>query len=143
MLKSKTLIPIVLIVFCAIGLISYFTTSHIHTIRKLNESVKHIPEVYEDSIPFIDLNDKKVVEEQMRKIKRYKSILGETVKHLPNKIFEDEEETKLRSLAESFNEFEDVKIVDPNTEKIGSIQKWFVRSMKQYTSNIVLYPYYF
>ena len=143
MLKSKTLIPIVLIVFCAIGLISYFTTSHIHTIRKLNESVKHIPEIYEDSIPFVDLNDKKVVEEQMRKIKRYKSILGETVKHLPNKIFEDEEETKLRSLAESFNEFEDVKIVDPNTEKIGSIQKWFVRSMKQYISNIVLYPYYF
>ena len=71
-----------------------------------------------------DLNDKKVVEEQIRKIKRYRAILGETVRHLPNKIFEEEEETKLRSLAESFNEFEDVKIVYPNVEKIGSIQKW-------------------
>ena len=100
-----------------------------------------MPITYEDSIPFIDLNNKEVIEEQIRKIKRYKSIEGETVRHLPTNIIK--EETKLRSLAESFNEFEDVRVVDPNTEPINKIQSWLMRSIRQYTSNIVLYPYNF
>ena len=94
----------------------------------------------DDSIPFIDLNNKKVMAEQIRKITRYKVIFGETVRHLPTKI---EEETKLRSLAESFNEFDDVKVVDPNTESLTNIQKWLMKSIRQYSSSIILYPYSF
>ena len=95
----------------------------------------------EDEIPFIDLNDRDAVEEEMRKIKSYKSIEGETVRHLDPHLLEDR--TKLRGLATDGNEFTDVKIVDPNTDGYDKIRKWFVKSMKQYTSNIVLYPYAF
>ena len=141
MMKAKTILPIILVIFCSIGLISYFSISHIHSIRKLNESVKEILISYDDSIPFIDLSDKEIMDEQIRKIKRFKAIEGETVRHLPTQIIE--EDTKLRSLAESFNEFEDVRVVDPNTEPINKIQSWLMRSIRQYSSNIVLYPYNF
>ena len=108
---------------------------------KIEDIFSH-SEVEEGEIPDIDLNNREVVEEEIKKINYYKSIEGETVRHLDPKELEGENNHNLRSLATS-NEFDDVKIVDPNTDGYDKIRKWFIKSMKQYTSNIVLYPYAF
>ena len=130
MLNTKSILLIILIIFSSIGLYSsYFDTS------LENES--------SELFPTIDLNDREAIEEEIRKINQYKLIEGETVRHLISEKIEDEEKSgKLRSLATD-NVFDDVAIVDPVTESYRSIGKWFVRSAKQYTSTVVLYPYQF
>ena len=102
----------------------------------------------DEPINFIDLNDKEVIEEQLRKIAHYKSILGDTTRHLDPKEIEEEEEikensyNKLRFLADS-NTFDEVAIVDPNTDSPDQIKKWIMGNIKQYSSDIVVYPYSF
>jgi hypothetical protein len=120
--------------------IAAISATNLNPPRPVQNDIISDPIIVDDEIPFIDLNDRAVVEEEMRKINLYKSIEGETVRHLDPK--ELEEQNKLRGLAE-FNEFDNVKIVDPNTDDNGKIRKWLIRSIKQYTSNIVLYPYSF
>ena len=95
--------------------------------RPVQNDIISDPVIVDDEIPFIDLNDRAVVEEEMRKINLYKSIEGETVRHLDPK--ELEEQNKLRGLAE-FNEFDNVKIVDPNTNYYAKIRKLLIKSIK-------------
>lgn len=90
--------------------------------------------------PVIDLNDKKAVEEEIRKINHYILIEGETIRHLISKKEDEDKSENLRSLVND-NLFDDVVIVDPTTEPYSKIGKWFIRSAKQYCSSIVLYPY--
>ncbi len=83
------------------------------------------------------------MKEQLRKMRRFEMIEGDYIRHLnPKEIEEELKADKLRSLAES-NLFDDVAIVDPNTDPYDKIKTWFVKSMKQFSSNIVLYPYSF
>ena len=141
MLNIKSILPIILVIFGLIGLISYFTASHIHSTRKLNESANKVPEMLlYKPIPFIDLNDKDAVEEEIRKINYYKAIEGETLSF--SNLKKMEEELKLRSLAE-YNIFENVGIVDAATVEPSQVRAWFIKAWKQYTSNIILYPYAF
>ena len=141
MLKAKDLLSITLVILASIGFITYFSSSQRPPLRKLNEPVKIAKEstFSDNSIPFIDLNDEKVLEQEYKKILRYKSIEGEVLRHLPPK---KEEDGKLRSLA-SQNEFDDVGIVDPKTESYDQIAKWFTRKANQFSSKIILYPYSF
>ena len=141
MKSLKTILPIILVIVVSIGLICYLTQSHIHSIRKLNESANK-ESIYEP-LTFIDLNDKEVMKEQLRKIRHFEAIEGNVIRHLnPKEIEEELKSNSLRSLAE-YNEFDDVVIVDPNTDPYDKIKKWFIRSMKQFSSNIVIYPYAF
>ena len=141
MKSLKIILPIILVIVVSIGLICYLTQSHIHSIRKLNESANKDP-IYEP-LTFIDLNDKEVMKEQLRKIRHFEAIEGNVISHLNPKEIEDElKSNSLRSLAE-YNQFDDVVIVDPNTDPYDRIKKWFIRSMKQFSSNIVIYPYAF
>ena len=129
MIKTKSILQIILIIFSSIRLYSSFDTS-----LEIDSS---------ELFPTIDLNDREVVEEEIRKINQYKLIEGETIRHLISEELDDEEKSgKLRSLAE-YNLFDDVAIVDPTKESYRSIGKWFVRSAKQFSSTIVLYPYQF
>ena len=129
MIKTKSILQIILIIFSSIRLYSSFGTS-----LEIDSS---------ELFPTIDLNDREVVEEEIRKINQYKLIEGETIRHLISEELDDEEKSgKLRSLATD-NLFEDVAIVDPSKESYRSIGKWFVRSAKQFSSTIVLYPYQF
>ena len=138
MIKAKTILPITLVILAILGAITYFPSPKKKPLRKLIEEVevKKDTSFSDDSIPFIDLNDKNVLEEQYKKILRYKTIEGEAIRHLPPK----KEEEKLRSLAD-YNVFEDVGIVDPKNEPYSQIQKWFTRKAKQFSSNIILYPF--
>ena len=72
MKSLKTILPIILVIVVSIGLICYLTQSHIHSIRKLNESANKDP-IYEP-LTFIDLNDKEVMKEQLRKIRHFEAI---------------------------------------------------------------------
>jgi hypothetical protein len=130
-----------LVIVIALGLIGYITQSHKYSIRKLNEEAN--AKLIDEPLQFIDLNDKEVMKEQLRKMRRFEMIEGDYIRHLnPKEIEEELKVDKLRSLAES-NLFDDVAIVDPNTDPYDKIKTWFVKSMKQFSSNIVLYPYSF
>ena len=136
MLNNKSILPKVLILLVLLGLYAPLEPS-------LQKDIKEIPEDISELFPRIDLNDRKAVEEEIRKINQYKLIEGETIRHLVTDELEDEEKSEsLRSLATD-NLFDDVVIVDPATEPYSSIGRWFTRSAKQYSSSIVLYPYQF
>ena len=141
MINIKSILPVILVILGSIGLISYFTASHIHSTRKLNESINKVPEFLSyKSIPFIDLNDKDAVKEEIRKINYYKAIEGETFRF--SNLKQKEEELKLRSLAQD-NIFEDVSIVDASLTSPWNFRYWVARNWKQYSSNIIVYPYSF
>ena len=154
MLQKKFLIPFLLAFFASIGLIAHLLISQTKVPRRLSQKVDPIeiqPQIKRSNIP--DLSDKKVVEEILRKIEQEKAFYPD-VYNLPHDYFEKELEENdrkfkekygnknLRKLAEN-NAFDDVTIVDPLTTSVGDIRKWFASSIKQYTSNIVLYPYNF
>jgi hypothetical protein len=140
-MKYKIVLPITLVIVVSIGLICYITQSHNYSIRKLNEHAN--AELVDEPLSFIDLNDPEVMREQVRKMRRFELIEGNYINHLnPKEIEEELKADKLRSLAES-NVFDDVVIVDPNTDSYDKIKRWFIKSMRQFSSNIILYPYAF
>ena len=142
MIKAKSILPIILVFLGSIGIITVYIAcpSNATRTRKLKVISNEQEEIEPyKPIPFIDLNDKNAVEEELRKIKHYKAIEGETVRHSSPL---EKEEVKLRSLATD-NIFDDVGLVDPYTASYYNIKTWFVRSMKELSSNIILYPYSF
>ena len=146
-MSHKVILPITLVIVISFGLICYMIQSYNYSVRKLNELNEEAnTELIDDHEPlkFIDLNDKEVMKEQLRKIRHFEMIEGDRIRHLiPEEIEEELKKDKLRSLAEN-NVFDtDVVIVDPNKDPYDRIKTWFVRNMKQFSSNIVLYPYSF
>ena len=154
MLQKKFLIPFLFVILASTGLIAHLLISQTKAPRRLSQNVDPIefqPQTKRSNIP--DLSDKKVVEEILRKIEQEKAFYPE-VYNLPHDYFEKEliendrkfkekyGNKNLRKLAEN-NAFDDVAIVDPLTTSIKDIQEWLASSIKQYTSNIVLYPYNF
>ena len=154
MLQKKFLIPFLFVILASTGLIAHLLISQTKAPRSLSQNVDPIefqPQTKRSNIP--DLSDKKVVEEILRKIEQEKAFYPE-VYNLPHDYFEKEliendrkfkekyGNKNLRKLAEN-NAFDDVAIVDPLTTSIKDIQEWLASSIKQYTSNIVLYPYNF
>ena len=142
---NKKLLYITFVAFISIGLFSYVSSSNLKSAKKLKESVSTVSNIKEEnndgSYPFIDLNDEEVMREQLRKVERFKSIEREVSRRLdPLEI--NEESNKLRNL-ETANTFDDVSIVDPNTVDYTHVQKWIFKNIKQYSSNIVAYPYSF
>ena len=142
MLYKKDILAIVLISLISIGLISYFTISHVHSLRNLNELANEKSN-YEPPI-FYDLNDEKTMEAIIRKIRHYESIVKDPMKHLgpPGPMELEKEGANLRSL-ESANYFENVKLIDPNRDGYYYIMRWISQTSKQFSSNIILYPYSF
>ena len=137
----KKFIPLISIVFISIGLISYITISHIKSIRRLNEVANNYSDI--QPISYLDLNDKKVMEEVLRKIRHYESIEGDPIKHLSiSEIEEEQKKQNIRSLAE-FNTFENVRLLDPCKDSYWYITRWIAQTSKQFSSNIILYPYAF
>ena len=88
MLDKKDIISLLLISFISIGFISYLAVSHINSLRKLNESANELPN--EDPPIFLDLNDKKTMEEILSKIRHYETIVP-PIKHFSFLDIEDEE----------------------------------------------------
>ena len=130
-------------IFCiSIGLISYFTVSHIKSIRELKELANEVPEFVPTT--FLDLNDENVVEEILQKIEKYKSLESNQIRHFSLSEIEEKEKNskKLRNLVDA-NTFEDVGLIDPMTESYYYIMEWMAKKMRQYTSSIILYPYGF
>ena len=152
MLQKQYLLPLILTFLISSGLIEYLITSHIQTIRKLNQKANSVPSYEPTNIP--DLNDPKVRGEIQRKIIEEKAFKHE-ITHLPDDFFDKElienerkflakhgNQSSLRRL-EQYNLFDDVSIVDPLTTSFSNIVKWFTRCIKQFSSNIILYPYQF
>lgn len=154
MFQKKVLIPLIFSFFIVSGLITHIMISKKKQIRRLSnlsQKIEKIPPYKKTKIP--DLSDKRVREEIQRRI-------AEEMAHTPDyyqvsedyyekelienerKFMEKYGKNKLRNLADA-NKFDDVSIVDPLTTSLGNLIGWFARSMKQYSSNIVLYPYQF
>ena len=140
MWNIKSLLKTKMILFTLIILLSSFNTFQMLSIEKSDESEN--TRLSDKSMSFIDLNDEEVIKEQLRKIAHFKSIEGQVIRHLDPKEIEDELNQNLRSLATT-NDFDDVALVDPNLEPYSKIQRWIMRSIKQYSSKIVVYPYAF
>ena len=142
MLYKKDILVVTLISLISIGLISYFTVSHVHSLRKLDELANENSN--DEPLIFYDLNDEKTMEKIIRKIRHYESIFKDPIRHLgaPDLKELEKEGAKLRSL-ESANVFQDVKLIDPNNDDYYYIMRWISQTSKQYSSNIILYPYYF
>ena len=141
MLNKKDILSIILISLVSIGLISYFTVSHINSLRKLNESSNDSSDI--KPLIFLDLNNKKTMQDIYQKIDHYKTIES-PIKHISASTLEEEEkeEKKLRNLEDS-NLFEDVSLINSATESYYYIMRWIASTAKQFTSNIILYPYAF
>ena len=151
MLRKRILLPLVITFFISCGLITHLVSTHTKKPRRLSQTVNPAPSYEPSIIP--DLSNPEVREEIQRKIMEEKAYTHDFIR-LPldyfEKEFEEEEkkarekngENNLRKL-EQYNYFDDVSIVDPLITPIVSIFKWFMRSMKQFSSNIILYPYQF
>ena len=143
MMKKKEIISLIIFSFFILGFISYFTVSHIASLRKLNESANDTKDIEPDT--FLDLNDKKTMDEVYLKILHYKSIEREPVRHLSISELEEEEKEeakKLRNL-EASNTFENAGLVDPTTESTYYTMRLISGTIKQFSSNIIFYPYSF
>ena len=128
MLNKKYFLSIVLILFLSIG---FKSTNDLSDVR--------------EPLSFIDLNDKKTMDEIYQKILNYQSIEGQSIRHISILDLEEEEkeeEKRLRNL-ETANIFEDVRIIDPIKDSYYYIMRWIAVTARQTTSSIILYPYYF
>ena len=139
MLKIKNVNPIICIILLTFGLISFISVSHFHSIRKLNRNANKIYFSFYDKE-----SSKKAIEEEIKKTQLYKALQANTIRHLnpyySNK--EDKEESKkiLRNLEES-NLFDNVALVNPVKESFYFISRWIFERVKQFSSNIIVYPY--
>ena len=140
-MKTKDILVLLFISIISIGFISYFTVSHIYSLRNLNKLANEQSNF--EPLIFYDLNDEKTMENIIRKIRHYESIT-QHISHLGPPDLEDPEKkgTSLRSL-EAANVFENVKLIDPNNDGYSNIMVWISQTLKQYSSNIILYPYSF
>ena len=128
MLNKKYFLSIVLILFLSIG---FKSTNDLSDVR--------------EPLSFIDLNDKKTMDEIYQKILNYQSKEGQSIRHISILDLEEEEkeeEKRLRNL-ETANIFEDVRIIDPIKDSYYYIMRWIAVTARQTTSSIILYPYYF
>ena len=140
-MPSKNNIFLITIFSISIGLISYFTISHIKSIRELKELANEVPEFIPTT--FLYLNDENIAEEILQKIEKYKSLESNQIRHFSlSEIEEEKNSQKLRNLADA-NIFEDVGLIDPLTESYYYIMEWMAKKMRQFTSSIILYPYSF
>ena len=142
MLYKKDIFVLALITLISIGFISYFTVFHINSLRNLNELAKEKPGF--EPVIFYDLNNKKIMDNIILKIRHYESIIKGPIIHLDHEDSNnlEKEKAKLRSLAES-NVFENTRLIDPNKDNYYYIMYWISQTAKQFSSNIILYPYSF
>ena len=142
MLYKKDIFVLALITLISIGFISYFTVFHINSLRNLNELAKEKPGF--EPLIFYDLNNKKTMDNIILKIRHYESIIKGPIIHLDHEDSNnlEKEKAKLRSLAES-NVFENTRLIDPNKDNYYYIMYWISQTAKQFSSNIILYPYSF
>ena len=139
MLKIKNVIPIICIILLIFGLISFISVSHFLSIRKINRNANKIYLSFYD-----EESSKKAIEEEIKKTQLYKALQANTIRHLnpnyPNE--EDKEKSKkiLRNLEES-NLFDNVALVNPVKESFYFISRWIFERVKQFSSNIIVYPY--
>ena len=139
MLKIKNVNPIIFIILLIFGLISFITVLHIHSLRKLNRNANKIYLSFYD-----EESSKKAIEEEIKKGQLYKALQANTILHLnPNyPKEEDQKESKyiLRHLEES-NLFDNVALVNPVKGSFYFICRWIFERVKQFSSNIIVYPY--
>ena len=138
--KNDVIIVVALSIF-TLSIISYISISHLNSIKMINESANDFSKIREP-ISFLDLNDKDVMDNVYRRIKHYEAIEGFPIKHLSPFDAKDENEFKLRNLEES-NLFNDVGLINPLKDSNWYIMRWIERTAKQFSSNIILYPYAF
>ena len=154
MTTKSIVIPFVLTFLITTGIITHLFTSNIKTTQRLNKKANSIPSYEPTKIP--DLSDPKVREEILRKIEEERAYTPEII-HLPHDYFEKEllenekkfrekkgeERNILRKLAEQYNKFDDVSLVDPLDASYENLKIWLFTTIKQFSSKIVLYPYQF
>ena len=140
-MKKNEVILLFAISIATICIISYISFSHLNSLKILNESANDFSQIKEP-ISFLDLNDKEVMDNVFRRIKNYEAIEGFPLKHLSSFDIEDEKKLKLRDLAES-NLFKDVGLINPLRDSYWYIMRWIRYKAKQFSSNIILYPYAF
>lgn len=141
MLNIKNVLPITLLILASIGLISFFTVSHIQSLRKLNQNANEVSSYFYD-----EEESKRKIEEEIKLSKYHKAMQAHTIRHLSLSELEKEalenSNKNFRSLAES-NLFDDVSIVDPNKDSFWSVTRWITLNLKQFSSSIVVYPYFY
>jgi hypothetical protein len=141
MLNFKKVLPITFLILASIGLISFFTVSQIRSLRKLNQNSNELSFNYYD-----EKESKRAIEEEIKLSKYHKAMQAHTIRHLSLSDIEKEmlESTgkSFRSLEES-NLFDDVGIVNPNKDSFWWISYWVTKTIKQFSSSIVVYPYFY
>ena len=139
MMNIKNVLPITLLILASIGLISFLTVSHIHSLRRLNQNANKAPFYYYD-----EEDTKRAIEEEIKLSKFHKAMEAHTIRHLSLSELEKERlensNGNLRSLADS-NLFDDAAYVDPNKDNFWLYIKWIMTKTKQFSSNIIVYPY--
>ena len=134
----STVLPVSLIIFLMICSISYFTTNHIRSIRKLNENANKFHHI--DHEEFLDLNNDETMKTLIQKIRHYESIERAPIKHLGiSDLLNENEEKNLRKLSSS-NFFDNVGIVGHSDHTPQYFGKWIFSNIKQFESDIMIYP---
>ena len=133
----KNILAIFLISFVSIGLISYFALSHIDSMRKLNQNANKAFSYYKP-LTFLDFTNEKVLQEE-----RENHIFYESLRKMPEPpLYMNNYKKKLRSLAD-YNIFEKIGFIDPYTDTYFDFTRAIIKSIKLYSTNIILYPYSF
>ena len=141
MRNFENILAIFLIAFIVVGLISYFTLSHIDSMRKLNQNANNAFSYYEP-LTFLDFTDEKVLEEERQNRIFYENLERSPKPVLDLKNIESDKRRRLRSLATS-NVFEKVGFIDPIFDDYSLFKSWIFKNIRIHSSNIILYPYAF
>ena len=138
-MNIKNVLPITFLILASIGLISFLTVSHIHSLRRLNQNANEASFYYYD-----EEDTKRAIEEEIKLSKFHKAMEAHTIRHLSLSELEKEglenSNGKFRSLADA-NLFDDVAYVDPNKDSYYYYTRWIMAKTKQFSSSIVVYPY--
>ena len=141
MLNIKNILQITILILASINLISFLIVSQIRSLRKLNQNGDELSFYYYD-----EEESKRAIEEEIKLSKYHKAMQAHTIRHLSLSDLEKEmlesSGKNFRSLAES-NLFDDVGIVNPNKDNFWWISYWITRTIRQFSSSIVVYPYFY
>lgn len=76
-MNIKNVLPITFLILASIGLISFLTVSHIHSLRRLNQNANEASFYYYD-----EEDTKRAIEEEIKLSKFHKAMEAHTIRHL-------------------------------------------------------------
>ena len=147
MLISKEIIHYIILFLFTIGIISALLYKHSKSLRELNESSKDLPLFeYISENTYLDLNDKKAMENEYKQIRYYESIERGPVRHIsPFDLEENEKSLKFRALSESNIFMNNVSFVHTENSEFPYTYGWVIvgLGLSNNDPNLFVYPYPF